>query len=130
MIDAAVTDRAATTAGPGERAAVLTVRGVRKTFEAELAPVRALRGVDIDVAGGEFVAMMGPSGCGKSTLLNLIAGLDIADEGEIHIAGEEITGRRRRLAGPHAPPPHRHRLPVLQPARGHDRRWRTWSCPP
>jgi putative ABC transport system ATP-binding protein len=69
------------------------VRGVRKTFEAELAPVRALRGVDLDVHAGEFVAIMGPSGCGKSTLLNLVAGLDIADEGEISIAGEQVTGR-------------------------------------
>jgi len=71
-----------------------TVRGLRKTFEAELAPVRALRGVDLDVASGEFVAIMGPSGCGKSTLLNLVAGLDTADEGEITIADEVITGRR------------------------------------
>jgi putative ABC transport system ATP-binding protein len=69
------------------------VRGLRKTFEAELAPVRALRGVDLDVAAGEFVAIMGPSGCGKSTLLNLVAGLDVADEGEITIAGEPVTGR-------------------------------------
>jgi putative ABC transport system ATP-binding protein len=69
------------------------VRGVRKTFEADLAPVRALRGVDLDIAAGEFVAIMGPSGCGKSTLLNLIAGLDIADEGEITIADEKVTGR-------------------------------------
>jgi putative ABC transport system ATP-binding protein len=69
------------------------VQGVRKTFEAELAPVRALRGVDLDVETGEFVAIMGPSGCGKSTLLNLIAGLDTADEGEITIADEVITGR-------------------------------------
>src|SRR3954469_23583948 len=69
------------------------VRGVRKTFEAELAPVRALRGVDLDVTRGEFVAIMGPSGCGKSTLLNLVAGLDTADEGEIMIADERITGR-------------------------------------
>src|SRR5205823_1742119 len=72
---------------------VCEVRGVRKTFEAELAPVRALRGVDLDVGAGEFVAIMGPSGCGKSTLLNLVAGLDTADEGEIFIAGEEITGK-------------------------------------
>jgi putative ABC transport system ATP-binding protein len=48
---------------------VLRVRGLRRTFEAELAPVRALRGVDIDVDPAEFVAVMGPSGCGKSTLL-------------------------------------------------------------
>src|SRR6478735_2235360 len=72
---------------------VCTARAVRKTFEADLAPVRALRGVDLDVEAGEFVAIMGPSGCGKSTLLNLIAGLDVADEGEITIAGEPVTGR-------------------------------------
>ncbi len=73
--------------------AALTMRGVRKTFEAENAPVRALRGVDLAVASGEFAALMGPSGCGKSTLLNLVAGLDTADEGEISVAGEEVTGR-------------------------------------
>ena len=71
----------------------LTVRGVRKTFEAENAPVRALRGVDLTVADGEFVAVMGPSGCGKSTLLNLVAGLDVPDEGTITVAGQEVTGR-------------------------------------
>ncbi len=72
---------------------VLTVRGARKTFEAELAPVRALRGVDLTLDNGEFVAIMGPSGCGKSTLLNLVAGLDTADDGEIVLAGEQITGK-------------------------------------
>jgi len=72
---------------------VLVARGVRKTFEAENAPVRALRGVDVTVKAGEFVAVMGPSGCGKSTLLNLIAGLDTADEGTITVAGDDVTGR-------------------------------------
>ena len=72
---------------------VLRVRGLRRTFEADLAPVRALRGADLDVTAAEFVAIMGPSGCGKSTLLNLIAGLDLADDGEITIDGEVITGR-------------------------------------
>jgi putative ABC transport system ATP-binding protein len=71
----------------------LQLRGVRKTFEAENAPVRALRGVDLDVGQGEFVALTGPSGCGKSTLLNLAAGLELADEGTILVAGEEITGQ-------------------------------------
>jgi putative ABC transport system ATP-binding protein len=71
----------------------LTARGVRKTFEAENAPVRALRGVDLDVAAGDFVAVMGPSGCGKSTLLNLVAGLDVADEGTITVAGQQVTGQ-------------------------------------
>src|SRR5499425_2855844 len=76
-----------------ESEAALTVRGVRKTFEAENAPVRALRGVDLTVQPGEFVALMGPSGCGKSTLLNLVAGLDTPDEGEISVAGDAVTGR-------------------------------------
>ena len=73
--------------------AVLSIRGARKTFEAELAPVRALRGVDLDLSPGEFVAVTGPSGCGKSTLLNLVAGLESADDGTIVLAGEVITGR-------------------------------------
>jgi putative ABC transport system ATP-binding protein len=71
----------------------LTVTGLRKTFEAENAPVRALRGVDLAARPGEFIAVMGPSGCGKSTLLNLVAGLDVPDEGEITVAGEAVTGR-------------------------------------
>ena len=71
----------------------LAMRGLRKTFETQGVPVRALRGVDLTIATGEFVALMGPSGCGKSTLLNLAAGLDTADEGTISIAGEAVTGR-------------------------------------
>ena len=72
---------------------VLDVRGVRRTFEAENAPVRALRGADFSMHHGEFVAIMGPSGCGKSTMLNLVAGLDQADEGTIVLADEVVTGR-------------------------------------
>jgi putative ABC transport system ATP-binding protein len=71
----------------------VVVRGARRTFAAELAPVRALRGVDLDVGHGEFVAVMGPSGCGKSTLLNVIAGLDRVDEGTIEVAGQRVDGR-------------------------------------
>ncbi|HXN61706.1 MAG TPA: ABC transporter ATP-binding protein [Acidimicrobiales bacterium] len=71
----------------------LVVDKVRKTFEAENAPVRALRGASLSVPSGDFIALMGPSGCGKSTLLNLIAGLDVADEGTITVAGELVTGR-------------------------------------
>ena len=72
---------------------VLVVQGVRKTFEAENAPVRALRGCDLTMRAGEFAAVMGPSGCGKSTLLNVVAGLDTADEGTIVLADEEVTGK-------------------------------------
>ena len=69
-----------------------TVR-LRKTFESEGAPVRALRGVDLVVDAGEFVAVMGPSGCGKSTLLNLVAGLEAPSDGEIFLAGESFAGK-------------------------------------
>jgi putative ABC transport system ATP-binding protein len=55
--------------------------------------VRAIEGIDLEVGDGEIVCLVGASGCGKSTLLNLIAGLDVADEGEITIAGELVTGR-------------------------------------
>ena len=75
------------------------VRAAYRTFEKDTAPVRALRGADLHVGHGEFVAVMGPSGCGKSTLLNLIAGLDLPDEGEVVIAGESLAGMdENRLA--------------------------------
>jgi len=70
---------------------VFEAHGVRKTYESEGAPVRALRGVDLAMAEREFVAVMGPSGCGKSTLLNLVAGLDTPTEGEIVVAGESLS---------------------------------------
>jgi putative ABC transport system ATP-binding protein len=73
----------------------LVTLGLRKTFESaddDQIPVRALRGLDISVDRGEFVAVMGPSGCGKSTMLNLIAGLDTPTDGTIEIDGEPITG--------------------------------------
>jgi putative ABC transport system ATP-binding protein len=72
---------------------VVRVTGVRKTYESEGTPVRALRGVDFEMAVGEFVAVMGPSGCGKSTLLNLVAGLDTPSEGEVSVAGEPLAGK-------------------------------------
>src|SRR4249919_1214773 len=72
---------------------ILVTRGLRKNFESEGAPVRALRGVDFTMKPGEFVAVMGPSGCGKSTLLNLVAGLDTATDGEITLAGESLVGK-------------------------------------
>lgn len=69
------------------------VRHARRTYTADLAPVRALRGIDLGVAAGDFVAVTGPSGCGKSTLLNVVAGLDSLDEGTIEVAGQRVDGR-------------------------------------
>ena len=72
---------------------VVKTHDLKKTFESEGAPVRALRGVDLTVAEHEFVAIMGPSGCGKSTLLNLIAGLDTPTDGEVIVAGESLKDK-------------------------------------
>src|SRR5262249_21153594 len=80
---------------PDQGTPALRLRGVRKTFEAadeDQVPVRALRGIDLEIAPAAFGAIMGPSGCGKSTLLNLVAGLDAPSDGEIDIAGEPIAG--------------------------------------
>ena len=71
----------------------MRVSGVRRSFDAEVAPIRALRGLDMEIRPGEFVAVMGPSGCGKSTLLNIIAGLELPDEGTVEVNGERIDGR-------------------------------------
>jgi putative ABC transport system ATP-binding protein len=76
-----------------DESSILFTRGLRKNFESEGAPVRALRGVDFAMKPGEFVAVMGPSGCGKSTLLNLVAGLDTPTDGEITLAGESLVGK-------------------------------------
>jgi putative ABC transport system ATP-binding protein len=72
---------------------VVDARQVFRTFEQDTAPVRALRGADLALRRGEFVAVMGPSGCGKSTLLNIIAGLDVPDEGDISVAGVTLVGK-------------------------------------
>jgi putative ABC transport system ATP-binding protein len=70
---------------------VLSIKNLSKTFISAGEPVRVLRGVDLEVAPGERMALTGESGSGKSTLLHLIAGLDAADGGEIRLKGSEIT---------------------------------------
>jgi len=71
--------------------AALAVTGVRKTFDRDsVAPVPALRGVHLTVAGGEFVAVTGPSGCGKTTLINVVAGLTRPDDGTVEVDGVRV----------------------------------------
>ncbi|RKS80528.1 putative ABC transport system ATP-binding protein [Motilibacter peucedani] len=77
---------------PHPVAPALELAGVRKTHDPDGTPVVALRGVDLRVERGEFVALMGPSGCGKSTLLQVAAGLEPADDGSVRLAGEELVG--------------------------------------
>jgi ABC-type sugar transport system ATPase subunit len=67
--------------------AKLELSGIRKTF----GPVEVLKGIDLTVADGEFVAFVGPSGCGKSTLLRLICGLDDVTAGHMAIDGEIVN---------------------------------------
>jgi putative ABC transport system ATP-binding protein len=69
---------------------MMRARGLRKEYGQEAGLVRAVDGVDLDVAAGETLAVMGPSGCGKSTLLHLLGGLDSPSAGELHLAGQRI----------------------------------------
>lgn len=77
--------------------AELTLRGVRKTYGG----MEVIRGIDLDIASGEFVAFVGPSGCGKSTLLRCIAGLEDISAGEFSIDGQimnDVAPARRGIA--------------------------------
>ena len=73
---------------------IIRTAGLRRYFDSGDGPVRAVDGVDLDIAEGEFVSVMGPSGCGKSTLLHLIGGLERPDVGEIHMRGERVDALR------------------------------------
>jgi putative ABC transport system ATP-binding protein len=74
----------------------LRARGLRKDYGKGDAMVRAVDGVDLDVARGETVAVMGPSGCGKSTLLYLLGGLDRPTAGEVWLADRRINQLKER----------------------------------
>ena len=81
-------------AAPDERKApapVLRLRGITKTYRmGKDNIVHALRGADLDVWPGEFVALMGPSGSGKSTMMNILGCLDVPDSGTYVLAGQDV----------------------------------------
>jgi putative ABC transport system ATP-binding protein len=80
-------------------AAMIRMRGIRKTYNSGRVSVEALRGVDLDVGGNEYVAVVGPSGSGKSTLMNILGCLDTPSQGQYELAGERVAGLdRNRLA--------------------------------
>jgi putative ABC transport system ATP-binding protein len=76
---------------PAQQGTVVQARELTRRYGEGATAVDALRGVSLDVAAGELVAVMGPSGSGKSTLMHILAGLDKPTSGTVEIAGQEIT---------------------------------------
>jgi putative ABC transport system ATP-binding protein len=70
---------------------VIETHGVTKVYNPDKVPVKALKGVDLQIEAGEFTAIVGPSGSGKTTLLNIIGGLDRPTEGKVTIADTDIA---------------------------------------
>jgi putative ABC transport system ATP-binding protein len=88
-MDTSTVDRPAT-AGPDD-VALVSIRGLSKYYVRGDQVIPVLVDINLEIAVGDYVALMGPSGSGKSTLLNLIAGIDKPSAGEIRVAGEDIA---------------------------------------
>jgi len=74
----------------------IMARGLTKIFQLNTHQVFALRGVDLEVGPGEFLALVGPSGSGKTTFLNLVGALDVATSGELEVLGRRVADLSRR----------------------------------
>ncbi|MGD8591772.1 MAG: ABC transporter ATP-binding protein [Gammaproteobacteria bacterium] len=70
---------------------VINIQGLHKTYALDGVQVHALRGIDLVVNQGEYLAIMGPSGSGKSTLMNIVGCLDVPDEGSYCLNGQDVT---------------------------------------
>ena len=70
---------------------IIEIQGLQKYYAMDGIQVHALRGIDLLVNEGDFLAIMGPSGSGKSTLMNILGCLDIPDEGSYHLNGKDVT---------------------------------------
>lgn len=78
---------------------LIEARSLTKTYRLGRVDVAALRGVDVEIRAGEFVAIIGPSGSGKSTLMHILGCLDTASSGSYQLEGEDVSGLRgKRLA--------------------------------
>jgi putative ABC transport system ATP-binding protein len=70
---------------------IIQMHGVHKSYVMDGVSVHALRGIDLEVQRGEFLAIMGPSGSGKSTLMNVLGCLDVPDRGEYRLNGQDVS---------------------------------------
>jgi ABC-type nitrate/sulfonate/bicarbonate transport system ATPase subunit len=77
---------------PGE----IVARGIWKSYTDRRGSLSVLEAIDLEIAGGEIVALIGPSGCGKSTLLNILAGFEQADRGEVRVDGQPVRRPNRK----------------------------------
>ena len=105
---------------PAQPTPVIELSQVTKIYGEGEGEVRALRGIDLRIAAGEFVAVMGPSGSGKSTCMNMLGCLDTPTSGSYRFLGVPVGAHDRRSARAAAPELSRLRLPGLQPAQSHD----------
>ncbi len=77
--------------GNGHTDSLISLQKVEKVYKTKAGPLKVLKGVDLEIKPGEFVAIVGPSGSGKSTLINMITGIDRPTAGEVYVAGQRLT---------------------------------------